>query len=75
MTLPVPWLLFPAVLGFLSLGSGLLLEWLSGVKLPGALRLAAGHRLRRPDWWAAGAGLGTFAAYAAPVVLSGQAGT
>jgi hypothetical protein len=111
MTLPVPWLLFPAVLALLSLGSGLLLEWLSGLKLPGALRMpaglaavivvaqfttmasrtavltvplvvtvavagfgvAAGRRQRRPDWSAAGAGLGTFAAYAAPVVLSGQA--
>ena len=111
ITLPVPWLLFPAVLGLLSLGSGLLLEWISGVKLPGALRMpaglaamivaaqfttmssataaltvplvvgiavagfgiTAGRRLRNPDGWAAGAGLATFAAYAAPVVLSGQA--
>ena len=37
MSLIVPWLLFPAVLGVLSLGVGLLIERLCGDGLPGSL--------------------------------------
>jgi len=111
MALLNPWLLFPAVIGLLSLGSGLLLEQASGVRLSGALRLPAGLALvivvglfttmdaptasltaplvvglacagfllsidRRPrsvNWSLVALSLLTFAAYAAPVVLSGQA--
>ena len=41
-TLLVPWLVFPAVLGALSLGCGLLLERVSGLRLPGTLVLPCG---------------------------------
>jgi hypothetical protein len=41
-TLLVPWLAFPAVLAVLSLGCGLLLERVSGLRLPGTLVLPAG---------------------------------
>jgi hypothetical protein len=41
-TLLVPWLLFPVVLGLISLGCGLLLERVSGAALPGALLLPGG---------------------------------
>jgi hypothetical protein len=111
MALLTPWLLFPAVIGLLSLGSGLLLERLSATRLPGALRLPAGLALvivvglfttmagptasltapltvglatagfllstdRRPrarNWSLAALFLFSFGAYAAPVLLSGQA--
>ena len=103
------WIVFPLVLGVLSLGCGLLVEQLAGIVLPGALllplglavlvveadlatmtgataRLAApaaialalagfglgGGRVRRSGAWAAACGAGAFAAYAAPIVLSGQ---
>lgn len=42
MTLIACWLLFPLVLAFVSLGCGLLLEIVSGVRLPGALVPGAG---------------------------------
>ena len=45
MTLLAPWLLFPAVLGALCLGAGLLLEHVSGVALTAALRMPAGLAL------------------------------
>jgi hypothetical protein len=45
MTLLVCWLVFPLVLGLLSLGCGFLLERLSGLSLPGALLPAAGLAL------------------------------
>ena len=41
-TLIVPWVAFPLLLCALSLGCGLLLEWASGVRLPGTLLLPAG---------------------------------
>ena len=41
-TLLVPWLLFPVVLGLISLGCGLLLERASGAALPGSLLLPGG---------------------------------
>jgi hypothetical protein len=44
-TLLVPWLLFPVVLGLVSLGSGLFVEWAAGARLPGALLLPAGLAL------------------------------
>jgi hypothetical protein len=99
------------VLALLSFGSGLLLERVSDVKLPGTLVVPCGFavlaliaqlatmtestaqfavpavvaaaaagfglalpwRGRRLDVWAAGATVAAFAAYAAPIVLSGQA--
>ena len=42
MDLLAAWLLFPLALGALALGGGLLVERLSGVRLPGALLLPAG---------------------------------
>jgi hypothetical protein len=42
MTLLIAWLVFPIVLGLLSLGCGLLLERSAGTRLPAALRLPAG---------------------------------
>jgi hypothetical protein len=42
MTLLVCWVVFPLVLGLLSLGCGLLLEAAAGCRLPGALLLSAG---------------------------------
>jgi hypothetical protein len=41
----VAWILFPLLLVLLCLGSGLLLEWLSGSRLPGALVAPAGFAL------------------------------
>ena len=109
MTLLVPWLLFPVVLGLISLGCGLLLERVAGTA-PGALLLPGGlavvvvlglftttlsataeltiplvlaaavlgyalsigrplPRVRAPIALV----VGTFAVYAAPVVLTGRA--
>ena len=42
MSLVVPWLLFPLLLGVLSLGCGLLLERAAGTRIPAALLLPAG---------------------------------
>ncbi|MDX6427302.1 MAG: hypothetical protein QOD52_2707, partial [Gaiellaceae bacterium] len=42
MSLLIGWLAFPLVLAVLSLGCGLLLEAISGVRLPGALVIPAG---------------------------------
>jgi hypothetical protein len=42
VSLLVPWLLFPTVLGVLALGCGLLLERATGVRLPGALLAPSG---------------------------------
>ena len=42
MTLLIAWLVFPIVLGLLSLGCGLLLETAAGTPLPGPLLLPAG---------------------------------
>src|SRR5437899_12327199 len=42
MTLFLAWIVFPIVLGLLSLGCGLLLETVSGMRLPGALLLPGG---------------------------------
>ncbi len=42
MTLAVAWIVLPIVLSALSLGCGLLLETVSGIRLPGALLLPAG---------------------------------
>lgn len=111
MSLAVSWLLFPLVLGLLSLGCGLLLERAAGLRFPRALLLPLGFagivvvalctttssrtahlttpavialalaglalslpwRLRRGGGWAAAAALVTFAAFGAPVILSGNA--
>ena len=111
MSLLVPWLVFPLVLGLLSLGCGLLLEAVSGRGLQRVLLLPAGFGLivvvalvttsnnataklttplvvalavaglglsfpwrnLRPDRWAAGAAVGAFLVYGAPVILSGRA--
>ena len=110
-TLLVPWVAFPLLFVALSWGCGLLLERVSGLKLPGALVVpcgfavvalvaqfavltdataelatpavivtaVAGFVVVRPwrslhvDWWAIASGVGAFAAYAAPIVLSGAA--
>lgn len=107
----IAWVLFPLVLGTVSLGCGLLVEAASGIRLRGALLLPIGFaaivviaqlvtlsastarfapwmvaavalagllitrpwRDRKPDWWPAAVGVGTFAVYAAPIVLSGSA--
>jgi hypothetical protein len=42
MSLLIAWVAFPLVLAVLSLGCGLLLEAISGVRLPGLLVIAAG---------------------------------
>ena len=42
MTLAVAWIVLPLVLSLLSLGCGLLLETVSGMRLPGALLLPGG---------------------------------
>jgi hypothetical protein len=111
MALLVAWLLFPLLLGMLALGLGLLLQGVSGDRLPPGLLLPGGLAVmivaanlaiasavtapfavplvvalavagfglafpwsaRRADFWAAASGLGVFAVYAAPIVLSGQA--
>ena len=117
-TLLVPWLVYPALLGALSFGCGLLLERVSGLRLPGTLVVPCGFavlalvaqlavmtsitadlatpavivvaavgfvvaavgfggrpplRRLRIDWPAAAAAVGSLAAYAAPIVLSGAA--
>jgi hypothetical protein len=107
----IAWMLFPLVLGALSLGCGLLVEAASGIRLRGALLLPTGFAAiiviaqlvtlsprtaryapwvvaavavaglllprpwqdRRPGPWPAAAAVGTFAAFAAPIVLSGSA--
>ena len=42
MTLVLAWIVFPLVLGLLSLGCGLLLERASGMRIPGTLLLPGG---------------------------------
>ena len=42
MSMIVPWLVFPAVLGVLSLGCGLLIESVAGLRITGALLLPVG---------------------------------
>ncbi len=112
MTLIVPWLLFPAVLGALALGAGLLVEEAAGTRLRSGLRLPTGLALIivaglfttatrstaqltvplavalavagfllatrrrgkiRPRPARAILAAATYAAYAAPVVMTGQA--
>jgi hypothetical protein len=110
MSLAVAWFALPLVLGLLSLGCGLLLEWAAGVRLAGALLVPAGFsvivvtstiatsnsataRLTTPilvalsvaglalslPWrrlvnrWALAAAVGAYAAFGAPVFLSGKA--
>jgi hypothetical protein len=111
MSLIVPWLVLPLVLGLLSLGCGLLLAQVAGVQLPGALLLPAGFavivvagelttsnditpRLTTPlvvalaiagiglswplrrrivDGWALTSAAGAYAAFGAPVFMSGKA--
>jgi len=111
MTLLIAWLVFPLVLGLLSLGCGLALQRVASIELPTPLLLPAGFALisvvaqfailnestaelvtpgvvalaiagvglsaprrpRRAEAWWIGAGVGVFAAFAAPVVLSGRA--
>jgi hypothetical protein len=111
MSLAVSWLLFPLVLGLLSLGCGLLLERAAGLQLPRELLLPLGFagivvvalftttndttaHLTTPvvvglalaglalalPWrpaatggWAAACAVATYAAFGAPVVLSGSA--
>ena len=112
MTLIVPWLLFPAVLGALALGAGLLVEEASGTRLRDGLRMptglaliivaglfttatkstahltvplavvlaVAGFLLATPPAQGSAASparailaTATYAAYAAPVVMTGQA--
>jgi hypothetical protein len=110
MTTLACWIGFPLVLGLVSLGCGLLLEQVSGLRLAGAILPALGFAMvvvvphfatlsdataelsvplvagfatigfaLNPPWrrgaidgWALAAGLGVFAVYAAPVVLSGE---
>jgi hypothetical protein len=45
VSLLIPWLVFPLVLGLLSLGCGLLLERVAGIRLPRALLLPVGYAL------------------------------
>ena len=45
MSIVLGWIVFPVVLGLLALGCGLLVERLSGVRLPGALVLPVGLAL------------------------------
>ena len=45
MTLLVAWIVFPVVLGLLSLGCGLIVDAAAGVKLPGTLLLPCGLAL------------------------------
>jgi hypothetical protein len=111
VSLAAAWLLFPALLVGLSVGCGLLVERVSGIRVPGALLPATGlaaivvcgqfltltdataeltapaaallgvvglglagrEALARVDPWAAGAAGACFAAFAAPIVLSGEA--
>ena len=111
MSLVVPWLVFPIVLGLLSFGCGLLVEQAAGVRVARVLVLPVGFalivvaglvttsnggtaqlttplvitlavlglalslpfHLRRPDGWAVTAALGAYAAFGAPVLMSGAA--
>jgi hypothetical protein len=111
VTLLICWLVFPVVMGILSLGCGLLVERAARTRIPAELLVPMGFAaivtltlfatltsvtaslalpavlalsvvglaaslpptLRRLDGWALAAGLGVFAVYAAPVVLSGAA--
>jgi hypothetical protein len=111
VSLIVPWIVFPLVLGLLSLGCGLLLERVAGIQLPRGLLLPVGYalmvvvgvlvttndttarltaplivslavaglalalpwRLRSIDGWAGAAGASVFAAYGAPIFMSGRA--
>jgi hypothetical protein len=45
MSLAFAWIVFPVVLAALSFGCGLLVEWASGLKLPGPLVVAVGFAL------------------------------
>jgi hypothetical protein len=110
MTLLIAWLVFPVVLGLLSLGCGLLVQRVAAIDLPSPLLLPLGFavislttlfmhliattelatpvvvglaiagcalfipwRARRIEAWSIAAGVGVFAVFAAPVVLSGRA--
>jgi hypothetical protein len=111
MSLVVAWLVFPLVLGLLSLGCGLLLERAAGIRIPRELLLPLGFavivvvslflttnsttaRLTTPvvvalavaglglafPWrparsagWMTASAAATFAAFGAPVILSGSA--
>jgi hypothetical protein len=110
VSLVVPWLVFPLVLGLLSLGCGLLVERVSAMAVPRALLLPVGFAAivvaslltttsaktaeltvplvvalavsglalsvpwrPRIDFWAGAAAVGTYAAFGAPVILSGTA--
>jgi hypothetical protein len=111
MTLLVPWLVFPLVLGVLTLGCGLFATRLAGSEVPHVLLLPLGFavivvvgvattsnsatarltvpvviglaaaglglafpwRLRPVDGWALAAGAGVYAAFGAPVFMSGSA--
>jgi hypothetical protein len=111
MTLFICWVVFPLVLTVLSIGCGLLLDGLTGGRLPGALLAPVGLAVmivvgsfttmssataqltvpvvvalavgglalsfpwggRRVGGWAIAAAVVVFAAYAAPVVLTGHA--
>lgn len=79
--LPGP-LLVPAGLALVIVVAGFatLTEATAELATPGAVAAAAAGfalawpwQARRVDWWAAAAAVGTFAVYAAPVVLSGSA--
>jgi hypothetical protein len=111
MSLAVAWLLFPVVLGLLSLGCGLLIERAAGLRIQRELLLPLGFaaivvislcttatsgtarlttpivvavavvglglafpgRLRRVDAWPAASATAVYAAFGAPVFLSGTA--
>jgi hypothetical protein len=111
VTLFVCWIVFPALMGVLSLGCGLLVERAARTRLPSELLLPTGfaaivtvtlfatltsataplalpgvlalsvvglaasvrRSLRRIDAWAVATGVGVFAVFAAPVLLSGEA--
>ena len=57
----------------LSASTARFAPWVVAVVALAGLVVSRPWRNRRPDRWPAAAGLGTFAAYAAPVVLSGSA--
>jgi hypothetical protein len=44
-TLLVPWLLFPVVLGLVCLGCAFFVEWVAGLRVPGALLFPVGLAL------------------------------
>jgi hypothetical protein len=111
VTIIVCWIVFPVLLALLSLGAGLLVETVSGTRLPGALLPPVGlallvvvagfatladataeltapavvtvsiagfvasraWRRGRPDPWVVAAAGASFALFAAPIVLSGEA--